>query len=491
VITGKEDILFGAKYQKNVEENIFLGKPFYPQLIKPSLNWGIINKDKEIGGLIMDKKLCYMPALEMAEAIRNREISCIDVVETILERIERINSQINAYCTVLTNEARKAAEEADKAVKQGKRLGPLHGVPFSIKDLVFTKGIRTTFGSKIFEHFIPKEDAICVQRLKAAGAIILGKTNTCEFGYKGVTDNLLFGITRNPWNLNLTSGGSSGGAGAAVAAGLGPLAVGSDGGGSIRIPSSFCGIFGFKPSFGRIPRYPVLHGWETLSHYGPLTRTVKDAALMLDVMAGSHHADRLSLPNEEVSYSKSIESKPKKPKVAWSIDLGYAVVDPQVCTIVEKAVKVFESLGWTLQEAHPNFGDPESIFTTMILAETAAALTDAMGEWGDKIDPPLARLVEYGKDVSAIDYVKATFQRKELWEKVYKFFKKYDLLLTPTLAVPAFPIEEGMGPRIIDGKGVSILGWMAFTFPFNLTGQPAASVPCGWTKEGLPVVSRL
>jgi aspartyl-tRNA(Asn)/glutamyl-tRNA(Gln) amidotransferase subunit A len=435
----------------------------------------------------MDKELCYMPALEMAEAIKKREISCIDVVDTILERIEKINPKINAYCTVLTDEAHKAAEEADKAVKQGKHLGPLHGVPVSIKDLIFTKGIRTTFGSKIFENFIPERDAIVVKRLKAAGAVILGKTNTPEFGYKAVTDNLLFGVTRNPWNLNLTSGGSSGGAGAAVAAGLGPMAVGSDGGGSIRIPSSFCGIFGFKPSFGRIPRYPVLHGWETLSHYGPMTRTVKDAALMLDVMAGPHDADRLSLPNEKVSYLKSIESKPKELKVAWSIDLGYAMVDPQVRTIVEKAVKVFESLDWKLEEVHPSFGDPEPTFTTMVLAETAAALIDAMGEWGDKIDPPLARLVEYGKDVSAMDYVKATFQRKELWEKVYRFFKKYDLLLTPTLAVPPFAIEEGMGPRVIDGKEASILGWMAFTFPFNLTGQPAASVPCGWTREGLPV----
>jgi len=435
----------------------------------------------------MDEKLCYMPALEMAEAIRKREISCIEVVDAILERIEKINPKINAYCTVLTEEARQAAKEADEAVKQGKHLGPLHGVPVSIKDLIFTKGIRTTFGSKIFEHFIPERDAIAVQRLKAAGAIILGKTNTPEFGYKGVTDNLLFGVTRNPWNLNLTSGGSSGGAGAAVATGLGPLAVGSDGGGSIRIPSSFCGIFGFKPSFGRVPRYPELHGWETLAHDGPMTRTVRDAALMLDVMAGPHDADRLSLPDEKVSYLKSIESKPKELKVAWSIDLGYAVVDPQVRTIVEKAVKVFESPDWKLQEVNPNFEDPGSIFNIMVLAETAAALIDAMGEWGDKIDPPLARLVGYGKDVSATDYVKATFKRKEFWEKVYEFFKKYDLLLTPTLAVPAFEIEKGMGPRVIDGKKVSILGWMAFTFPFNLTGQPAASVPCGWTKEGLPI----
>jgi len=435
----------------------------------------------------MDEELCYMPALEMAEAIRKREVSCIEVVDAILGRIEKINPKINAYCTVLVEEARQAAKEADEAVKQGKRLGPLHGVPVSIKDLIFTKGIRTTFGSKIFENFIPEKDAIVVQRLKAAGAIVLGKTNTPEFGYKLVTDNLLFGVTRNPWNLNLTSGGSSGGAGAAVAVGLGPLAVGSDTGGSIRIPSSFCGIFGFKPSFGRIPRYPELSGWETLTHNGPMTRTVRDGALMLDVMAGPHDADRLSLPDEKVSYLKSIKNKPKELKVAWSIDLGYAVVDPQVRTIVEKAVKVFEGLGWKLQEANPNFGDPEPIFRTMVLAEAAAALIDATGEWEDKIDPPLARLVEYGKHISAEDYVKATFQRKEFWEKVYKFFKRYDLLLTPTSAVPPFAIEEGMGPRVIDGKKVSILGWMAFTFPFNLTGQPAASVPCGWTREGLPV----
>jgi aspartyl-tRNA(Asn)/glutamyl-tRNA(Gln) amidotransferase subunit A len=208
---------------------------------------------------------------------------------------------------------------------------------------------------------------------------------------------------------------------------------------------------------------------------------------MLDVMAGPHDADRLSLPHEKVSYLKTVESKPKELKVAWSIDLGYAVVDPQVRAIVEKAVNVFEGIDWKLQEAFPNFGDPEPIFTTMVLAETAAALMDSMGKWGNKIDPTLASLVEYGTSISATDYVKVTFQRQEFWHRVYRFFRKYNLLLTPTLAVPPFEIEEGMGPRVVDGKEVSILGWMPFTFPFNLTGQPAASVPCGWTNEGLPV----
>ncbi|HUO65822.1 MAG TPA: amidase family protein, partial [Terriglobales bacterium] len=240
--------------------------------------------------------LCWLPALELAALIRGKKVSPVEVTDAVLARIERVNPALNAFCTVTAEEARDAAQAAEVAVMTGEELGALHGVPVSIKDLVFTRRVLTTGGSRLFAEHVPEEDAVCVERLKGAGAVLIGKTSTPEFGHKGVTDSPLFGITRNPWNPSLTPGGSSGGAGAAVAAGLGPLAVGTDGGGSIRIPASFCGIYGLKPSFGRVPQGPGFPGWETFSATGPMTRTVRDAAAMLDAMAGPDDRDRLSLP---------------------------------------------------------------------------------------------------------------------------------------------------------------------------------------------------
>jgi Asp-tRNA(Asn)/Glu-tRNA(Gln) amidotransferase A subunit family amidase len=236
---------------------------------------------------MQDTALCYTPATQLAVAIRTKQLSLVEVVEAVLRRIERLNPRLNAYCTVTADLARTVARAAEAAVLHGETLGPLHGVPYSLKDLTPTQGIRTTFGSKIFEHHVPTEDAILVKRLRAAGGILLGKTNTPEFGWKGMTDNKIFGTTYNPWDLARTPGGSSGGAGAAVAAGLGPLAEGSDLAGSIRMPASFCGVAGFKPSQGRIPRYPNGNAWNAMSFNGPLTRTVADAALMFQAMVTS------------------------------------------------------------------------------------------------------------------------------------------------------------------------------------------------------------
>src|SRR5262245_41555938 len=238
----------------------------------------------------------WLSALELAAMIRKKAVSPVEVMDAVLARIEQTNPRLNAYCTMTADDARDAASAAEVSVMTGEPLGPLHGVPFSVKDLVFTRRVLTTGGSRLFADHVPEEDAVVVERLKGAGAILIGKTNTPEFGHKGVTDNPLFGATRNPWNLELTPGGSSGGAGAAVAAGLGPLAVGTDGGGSIRIPASFCGIYGLKPSFGRVPSYPTFPGWHGVTVTGPMTRTVRDAALMLDVMAGPDDRDQHSLP---------------------------------------------------------------------------------------------------------------------------------------------------------------------------------------------------
>ena len=427
------------------------------------------------------QEIWWMSAVDLARAIRERRLSAVEVVIALLERIEVINPKINAYVTLTADLAIGAAREAEDAVMKGKELGPLHGIPVSIKDMVFTKGVRTTMGSKLLEDFVPEEDAVHVARLKEAGAIMLGKTNTSEFGWKPLTDNPLFGITRNPWNLDRTPGGSSGGAAAAVAAGLGPLAAGSDGGGSIRIPSSCCGVFGIKPQFGRVPRYPILPGLAILAHEGPITRTVRDAALMLDVMAGPHWGDGYSIPAPGVSFAQSVEGGVRGLKIAWSADLGYATVEPEVRAICERAARRFSEMGAEVEEAAPGFGNQETHLVTLFGADILMAISElgSVDAVKDKLDPLMVPMLPVVTELKALDYARAMFAIQELKVKVGMFFQTYDLLLTPTLAGPPLPVELE--------DPLSFLSWMPFTFPFNFTGQPAASVPAGWTEDGLPV----
>ncbi|HYB74565.1 MAG TPA: amidase [Candidatus Sulfotelmatobacter sp.] len=432
-----------------------------------------------------DIGLCYMPATALAAAIRAKRLSPVEVVDAVLARIERLNPSLNAYCTVTAEAARASARAAEAAVMGGGPLGPLHGVPVSIKDLVITKGIRTTWGSKIHEHVVPEEDAPLVERLKAAGAIILGKTNTPEYGWTAETDNRVFGPTRNPWDGARSAGGSSGGAGAAVAAGLGPLAVGTDGGGSIRIPGAFCGIFGFKPSFGRVPVYPASAA-ETLTHAGPMARTVRDAAVMLAVMAGPDERDRNSLPADGADYPGALGDGIRGLHVAWSPDLGYALVDPAVRGSCAAAARAFEGIGCRVEEASPGFADPSEAWSTLFYGAIAARLGPYLPQWRDRMDPGLVPLVEKGQGFTGVQFAEAGFRRAALWDGVRRFFGIYDLMLTPTVAVPPLPLGQ---TEDIEIAGRRVPRWQAFPFnlPFNLTGQPAATVPCGWTETGLPI----
>jgi aspartyl-tRNA(Asn)/glutamyl-tRNA(Gln) amidotransferase subunit A len=428
-------------------------------------------------------ELWAFPATELAARIRRREVSPVEVVEAILARMERLDGLLGAFCTPTPELALEMARAAEAAVVRGERLGPLHGVPVSIKDMTWTKGIRTTRGSRLYADFIPPEEPPVVERLRAAGAVILGKTNTPEFGWKGATENLLFPPTRNPWNTERTPGGSSGGAGAAVAAGLGPLATGTDGAGSIRIPAAFCGIVGHKPSFGRVPVYPTA---IDLAVTGPMARTVHDAALLLEVMAGPDERDRHSLPDDGVDYAAECAGGVAGWRVAWSPDLGYAPVDPEVRALAEAAARRFADLGAVVEEAHPGFADPREIINVLFYAQVGAQVAGLPPERQALLDPGLAAVLDGMGGLTANDYIAMAMRRNDFWQPVRRFFERYDVLLTPTLPITAFEVG-GEGPTEVAGRAVGRLGWTPFTFPFNLTGQPACTVPCGRTSEGLPV----
>ena len=433
----------------------------------------------------MNTELCWMTATDLARAIARKRISPVEVVDTILARIDKL-AALNAYVTLDADRARAAAKAAERAVtRRSARLGPLHGVPFSVKDLVVTKDVRTTFGTPIYRDNVPTMDAPIVERLKAAGGIMIGKTNTPTLGWVGITDNLVFGLTRNPWNLDRTPGGSSGGAGAAVAAGLGPLAVGTDGGGSIRKPAAFCGIFGLKPTYGRIPIHPHGASWS-FSHLGPMTRTVRDAALMMNVCAGPDPRDQYSLPADGVDHLKALKESLKGLRVAYSDTLGFApAVDPQVRAATRSAAGEFRKLGCRVEFVDPAWPSPYVCWRTIFLGGIAARLVPYR-ERRDEIDAGLRAIIEEALALSPTAYVEAWFERNAWAEHTRRFFERYDLLLTQTVATAAF--EHGiLYPDMIDGKPVSREASSAFTFPFNMTGEPAASIPCGFTRDGLPI----
>jgi aspartyl-tRNA(Asn)/glutamyl-tRNA(Gln) amidotransferase subunit A len=432
-----------------------------------------------------EEELCYLPATELAAMIRDRDVSPVEVLHALLDRIARVNPALNAYCTLMAEEALGEATRAAEVIVSGAELGPLHGVPVSIKDNLYVNGVRTTFGSKLMEDYVPDFDAPAVERLRQAGAIIVGHTNSPEFGWKGVTDNLVFGITRNPWNVDLTPGGSSGGAAAAVAAGLGAIGIGTDGGGSLRIPASFCGLVGHKPSFGRVPHYPGI-SIGSLRHVGAITRTVGDAALALDVLSGSDERDPKSLPASGIRFSNEIERGISGLRIAYSGDLGYAQVDEEVARVCEKAAMRLSEAGAVVEQIDLDWQDPYPCWNTLFYAGSTARLGREFAEQGHLLDPGLRPCVEQGLKLRGIDHSDALAAANEFWHKVRQLYERFDLLITPALAVLPFPVgQDNADP--FPGQTPRELHWTQFTYPFNLTGQPAVSVPCGWSQSNLPI----
>jgi len=437
----------------------------------------------------LDNELAFEPAWKLVELIAAKQVSPVELTELYFSRIEELNPRLNAYLTLTQDLAMKAAREAEQAVVRGDELRPLHGLPISIKDTEMTRGVRTTVGSLVFKDRVPAEDTPVVRRVLDAGAVMLGKTNTPEFGLRGTTENRLGDAARNPWNTERTTGGSSGGAVAATVAGLCAMATGSDGGGSIRIPAGFSGVYGIKPTLGRVPRYAVAHAPAMANHLvqsGPLSRTVRDSALMLQVMAGHDPGDPASLREPSPDFLAALDRDIKGLRIAWSPDYGYAAVDPDVRDATSSAALLFQDMGCTVDESDLVVDPPREAFAVLFYVSTYAAYGRFLDTHADQLTDYATEFIEFGSQITGAEYAATLGRVDELKSQFADLFEKYDLFLSPTMAVPAFPI--GHPPSVIDGKEVNpAWGFSPFTFTINLIGHPAASIPCGFSSDGMPI----
>ncbi len=428
--------------------------------------------------------LADLTATELLEHYRARTASPVEATQAVLARIERVNPVLKAYCLVDADAALAAARASEARWQRGAPGGPLDGVPASIKDLILTRGWPTLRGSRAID---PNQawdvDAPVTARLRETGAVLLGKTTTPEFGCKGETNSPLTGISCNPWNPARTCGGSSGGTAAAVAAGMGPLSVGTDGAGSVRIPAGFCGNFGLKPSFGRVPAWP-LSPFGSVAHLGPHTMSVRDAALMMNVMKRPDARDWTSLPYDDGDYTAGLEDGVRGLRLAWSPTLGYARVDAEVAAACAAAVERFAELGAQVEAVDPGFEDPLEI-TTGLWFVAAWTLWNTLTEAQQAVtDPDFRAQAVLGSRLSALEVQQLLLRRGQLGSHMRQFMQDWDLLVTPTLAVPAF---EARPPGSVPMDPASMLAWTPFSYPFNLTQQPACTIPCGLTADGLPI----
>lgn len=429
----------------------------------------------------MTSDLAMLPATALLEGYQRKSFSPSEVMAAVTARIEQQEERLNAFCYLDLEAARSQAAASSDRWAKAAPCGPLDGVPTTVKDVILSKGWPTLRGSKSSDPDQPwEEDAPGVARMREAGALMFGKTTTPEFGWKGVTDSPLTGITRNPWNSERTPGGSSGGAAAAAAAGMGALHFGTDGGGSIRIPAGFTGVVGHKPAFGRVPAYPS-SPFGTVAHIGPITRTVADSALMLNTLAQPDARDWYALPHQALDYRAELGGSLAGHRVAFSPTLGGHKVDPEIADLVQAAAKRFEELGAKVEEAEPELPDCGPVFRILWFAGAAHLLEAFSDEQKAVIDPGFLRIAGEGARASLFDYMAAMRARESIGRSLSLFHQTYDLLLTPTLPLPAF--DAGLEAPPGDGAWVD---WTPFSYPFNLTQQPAISVPCGLNSEGLP-----
>jgi aspartyl-tRNA(Asn)/glutamyl-tRNA(Gln) amidotransferase subunit A len=439
----------------------------------------------------MDKELAFTPAWQLRDLIGEKKISPVELTQLYFDRIDSRDAQLNSYLTLDYDGAMSTAKAAEQAVLRGDRLGPLHGLPIAVKDLEMTKGIRSTSGSLVYKDRIPTADSIVVERIRRAGVIILGKTNTPEFGLIGINENRLGDHCRNPWNTQRTTGASSGGAGAAMAAGLCALATGGDGGGSIRIPAAFCGLFGIKNTQGRVPKYSGVPGPlvpNLLSQQGPISRNVRDSAMVLQVVAGFDSRDASSLRETPPDFVAALDRDISGLRIGWTPDFGFASSDPEVLASASAAARVFEELGCTLDESKIKLDSPFDSWWILFTAATYAANAGLLDSHLDDLTWYVRDALEAAREWTAIDYNRALGQRDRMIVQFADEFERFDLLLSPAMPTTAFPVDKL--PKEIAGKPVypsPAYGFHPYTYPINTIGYPAASVPCGFSSDGMPI----
>lgn len=431
--------------------------------------------------------ICFLTAAELVERIRNKELSAVEVMEAHLARIEEINPAVNAIVTLDPDRAMDGARRADEAVARGDRPGPLHGLPVAHKDLVPTRGMRTTYGSPIYRDFVPEQDALIVERLREAGAVTIGKTNTPEFGAGSQTYNEVFGETLNPYDTTRTCGGSSGGAAVALACGMLPIADGSDFGGSLRNPANFCNVVGFRPSPGRVPSWPNPAPWFPLTVQGPMARTVRDAAVMLSAIAGYDPRSPISIAEPGDGFRDSLDRDFSGVRIAWSRDLGGLPVDPRVTDVLEAQRHVFQSLGCSVEEAEPDFAGADDAFKIWRAWRFELAYGELLSRHRDLMKDTVIWNIEQGRELTGPQLGRAEAGRAALYHRVRTFLETYEYLVLPVNQVPPFEVKQRYVTEICGTPMDSYIDWMKTCYFISATGLPAISVPCGFTVDGLPV----
>ena len=434
-----------------------------------------------------EPQLCFLTASDLVQKIKAREISAVEVLQAHLEQIERVNPHVNAIVTLLPDRAEQAARAIDEQLGRGEDPGPLCGLPVAHKDLVVTKGIRTTFGSPIYQDFIPDEDALIVERLRDAGAVTIGKTNTPEFGAGSQTFNKVFGETHNPYDLTKTCGGSSGGAAVSLACGMLPIADGSDTGGSLRNPAAFCNVVGFRPSPGRVPVWPNELGWFPISVQGPMARTVEDVALMLSAIAGPDPRDPIAIPAAGDRFRQPLARDFRNTRIAWSADFGGLPMDQQITQVLEPQIETFAGLGCQVALGQPDFSDADEIFQVLRAWAFELKFTPLIEKHREQIKDTIIWNAEFGQSLTGPQISRAENLRTQLFQRVVKFMETHEFMIFPVTQVPPFDLQQPYIEEIDGVKMQTYIDWMKSCYFVTVTGLPAISVPCGFTETGLPV----